>query len=159
MRFAGRTAKWAALARTQILTKAHSSVLDALGERGSGAGATQGGWAKAGLSMADSVVEQLAGTIRSRRHAAGDKSYTRQLLDAGPERCARKFGEEALETVIAALGTDKQALTSEAADVIYHLLVLLEARGVAWADVAAVLASRSGTSGLDEKAARSRTAS
>ena len=114
-------------------------MLDASGELRGGAGAAQGGWVKAGQSMADSVVEHLAETIRSRRHAVGDKSYTRQLLDAGTERCARKFGEEALETMIAALGTDKQALASEAADVIYHLLVLLEARGVAWADVATTL--------------------
>lgn len=104
--------------------------------------------------MADDVLEALAATIKARRAAAADKSYTRQLLDAGPERCARKLGEEAVETVIAALGDDPAALTAEAADLLYHLLVLLECRGVALADVLAVLAARGATSGLAEKAAR-----
>ena len=104
--------------------------------------------------MADTIVADLAETIRQRRVVSGDKSYTRQLLEAGPEHCARKFGEEAIETVIAALGTDSAALTSEAADVIYHLLVLLEVRGVAWADVEKLLQGRAGVSGLVEKAAR-----
>jgi phosphoribosyl-ATP pyrophosphohydrolase len=104
--------------------------------------------------MANDVMTRLAATITARRDAAGDTSYTRQLLDGGSEKCARKFGEEAIETVIAALGADTGALASEAADVIYHLLVLLEARGVRWGDVAAVLEARAGTSGLLEKAAR-----
>ena len=108
--------------------------------------------------MSDAVIAKLAETIRARRLAPGDASYTRQLLDAGTERCARKFGEEAIETVIAALGPDKKELTKEAADVIYHLLVLLEVRGVAWAEVASVLDARSGVSGLAEKAARSSVA-
>jgi phosphoribosyl-ATP pyrophosphohydrolase len=104
--------------------------------------------------MADDAIMRLAATIAARRGATGDSSYTRQLLDAGAEKCARKFGEEAIETVIAALGADPKALAGEAADVIYHLLVLLEARGVSWTDVAAVLEVRAGTSGLVEKAAR-----
>lgn len=104
--------------------------------------------------MADDVLQALAATIKDRRAAAADKSYTRQLLDAGPERCARKLGEEAVETVIAGIAQDPAALTAEAADLLYHLLVLLECRGVALADVLARLAERSGTSGLAEKAAR-----
>jgi phosphoribosyl-ATP pyrophosphohydrolase len=101
------------------------------------------------------VLANLAATIQNRRTAASDSSYTRQLLDAGAERCARKFGEEAIELVIAALDrSSKDALTSEAADVLYHLLVVLESRGVAWQDVVAKLESRSATSGLAEKAAR-----
>lgn len=102
------------------------------------------------------VLLQLAATIRTRREAPADTSYTRQLLDAGPARCAKKLGEEAVETVIAAVGESDQALTAEAADMLYHLLVLLESRGIALADVLAVLEKRTGTSGLQEKAERSR---
>lgn len=104
--------------------------------------------------MPSDTLERLQATIRERRLAASDRSYTRQLLDAGPARCAKKFGEEAVETVIAAVHQDDTALTAEAADVLYHLLVLLEVRNIALADVLAVLDARSGTSGLDEKAAR-----
>ena len=104
--------------------------------------------------MSDAVMSELAATIRARRQAPDGKSYTRQLLDAGPERCARKFGEEAIEAVIAGLGPDRQALVAEAADVIYHLLVLLEARGLSWTDVAVVLQERAAKSGLEEKATR-----
>ncbi len=100
------------------------------------------------------VLAQLAQIIRDRRQAAADKSYTRQLLDAGPQRCARKFGEEAIEAVIAALDEDQAALRSEAADVFYHLLVLLESKGVDYAAVMEELAGRMGLSGLEEKAAR-----
>jgi phosphoribosyl-ATP pyrophosphohydrolase len=96
----------------------------------------------------------LAATIAARRTAPADTSYTRTLLDAGPERCAKKFGEEAVELVIAALGTSKEAVTSEAADVLYHMLVLIESKGVAWAEVVSTLESRTGTSGLTEKASR-----
>ena len=107
--------------------------------------------------MADhDILARLAATIKARRSETADKSYTRQLLDAGPERCAKKFGEEAVEAVLAAVDADPAHLKAEAADVIYHLLVLLESRGVALADVLAVLDKRSGTSGLDEKAARPR---
>lgn len=104
--------------------------------------------------MTGGVLERLAATIRARRGESAGKSYTRQLLDAGPERCARKFGEEAVETIVAALGEDTNALTSEAADVLYHLLVLLESRGVELDDVLQQLEKRSGTSGIAEKAAR-----
>jgi len=106
--------------------------------------------------MGQDVLTQLAATIRERRHSDSARSYTRQLLDGGPERCARKLGEEAIETVIAGISQDGQALCREAADLLYHLLVLLEARDVKWDDVLAELARRSGVSGLDEKSARGR---
>ena len=104
--------------------------------------------------MDDGVLARLARTIHERRGHGADTSYTRQLLDAGPERCARKFGEEAVEAVIAGVGTDAQALKAEAADVLYHLLVLLEARGVLFADVLQTLEAREISSGLQEKAQR-----
>lgn len=106
--------------------------------------------------MADDLLSSLAETIAARKQAASDSSYTRQLLDGGPVKCARKFGEEAVETVIAALGEDDGALKQEAADLLYHLLVLLEARNIALDDVYNVLRARMGQSGLAEKAARSR---
>jgi phosphoribosyl-ATP pyrophosphohydrolase len=109
--------------------------------------------------MTDEVLQRLAAMIRSRRSESAANSYTRQLIDAGPERCAKKLGEEATETVIAALGSDTGALTREAADLVYHLLVLLECRQVAWDDVLAELQARMGTSGLAEKAARAQPAS
>jgi phosphoribosyl-ATP pyrophosphohydrolase len=108
--------------------------------------------------MSDDVLQRLAAVIRSRRAESAAGSYTKQLIDAGPERCAKKVGEEATETVIAALGTDARALTREAADLVYHLLVLLECRQVPWPDVLAELQSRMGTSGLLEKASRPRQA-
>ncbi len=104
--------------------------------------------------MTEDVLQRLATVIRSRREESASKSYTRELLDAGPERCARKLGEEATETVIAALGSDKTALAREAADLVYHLLVLLESRHTPWSDVLEELEQRMGTSGLAEKAAR-----
>jgi phosphoribosyl-ATP pyrophosphohydrolase len=105
-------------------------------------------------SMADDVLTGLAATIRSRRADSAEKSYTRQLLEGGPKSCAKKLGEEATETVIAALIEDDAALKNEAADLVYHLLVLLESRRIDVADVLAILAGRMGTSGLVEKAAR-----
>jgi phosphoribosyl-ATP pyrophosphohydrolase len=104
--------------------------------------------------MSNDVLSRLAATIKARRAETAEKSYTRQLLEAGPERCAKKLGEEAVETVIAGVSQGDDALRAEAADLIYHLLVLLEARGVAFDDVLAVLDSRTGQSGLAEKAAR-----
>ena len=104
--------------------------------------------------MSDDILHALAATIKARRVEAADRSYTRQLLDAGPQRCARKFGEEAIETVVAALGENDEALKGEVADLLYHLLVLLESRNVAFADVLQLLEQRQGTSGLTEKAAR-----
>ncbi len=104
--------------------------------------------------MNDDVLSRLAETIAQRRHQAADKSYTKTLLDSGPEGCAKKLGEEAAEVIIAGVGQDQAALKSEAADLLYHLLVLLESRDVAFAEVTAVLEKRMGVSGLDEKAGR-----
>ena len=106
--------------------------------------------------MGEDILVQLAVMIKARRSESSAKSYTRQLLDAGPEKCAKKFAEEAAEAVIAAVSQDETALTSEAADTLYHLLVLLECRGVSLRDVYAVLEKRMGTSGLEEKASRGR---
>ena len=109
--------------------------------------------------MSDDVLSRLAAIIAQRRAQSASTSYTRELIDAGPERCARKLGEEAVETVIAALSQDGRALTREAADLLYHLLVLLEVKRVPLRDVLAELQTRMGTSGLAEKAARAKTES
>ncbi|MEM8743035.1 MAG: phosphoribosyl-ATP diphosphatase [Pseudomonadota bacterium] len=100
------------------------------------------------------ILQRLAATIHERAAASADTSYTRKLLDGGAEKCAKKLAEEAAETVIAAVSQDEKALTAEAADLLYHLLVLLEARGVPFDAVLAELDRRTGTSGLEEKAAR-----
>ena len=104
--------------------------------------------------MADDVLQRLAAIIDARREESARASYTRQLLDAGPERCARKLGEEATETIIAALGSDRRALAREAADLIFHLLVLLASRRLPLTAVLDELEGRMGTSGLAERAAR-----
>jgi phosphoribosyl-ATP pyrophosphohydrolase len=109
-----------------------------------------------GSGGAGDVLERLAATIRARRSATADTSYTRQLLDGGVPKCAKKLGEEAVEVVIASLEEDDEALRGEAADLVYHLLVLLEARGIAIDAVLATLEQRMGVSGLDEKASRGR---
>lgn len=106
--------------------------------------------------MTDDVLKKLSQTIAARRAASGEKSYTRQLLDAGVEKCAKKLAEEAAETVIAAVSQDDGALRAEAADLLYHLLVLLEAREVPLDEVLRELEARMGQSGLQEKAARAR---
>jgi len=99
-------------------------------------------------------LDDLARTIAARAQANGEQSYTRTLLDKGPRGAARKFGEEALELVIAAVGQDEAAVRAEAADVLYHLLVVLEARGVPFDEVLAELERRTARSGLEEKASR-----
>ena len=96
----------------------------------------------------------LAATITARKSAAPETSWTAKLLSQGPEACARKFGEEATEAIIEAIKGDRAALTREAADVLYHLLVLLTACDLTLQDVEAELTRREGTSGLAEKAAR-----
>ena len=101
-------------------------------------------------------LHDLEQRVRDRAKASADVSYTRQLLDRGVDHCAKKLGEEAIETVLAAVEEDPKRLTAEAADLMYHLLVLLHARGVALADVEAVLAERTRQSGLAEKAGRKR---
>jgi len=100
-------------------------------------------------------LEKLAEVVAARVGGDPSSSYTAQLLAAGPARCAKKFGEEAVETIIAASQGDRAAIAAEAADALYHLIVLLQAAGVSTDEVAAVLANRSGTSGLQEKASRS----
>lgn len=103
-----------------------------------------------------STLDRLAALIKARRIATADTSYTRQLLDAGAEKCARKFGEEAIETVLAGVSENDRALTAEAADTLYHLLVLLECRSIPLADIYAELERRMGISGLEEKKSRGR---
>ncbi len=101
-----------------------------------------------------SALNRLAATVVSRKGADPDSSWTAKLFAKGPEKCAEKFGEEAIEAIIEAVKGDKARLTSEAADVIYHLLVMLAARDVTLADVEAELARREGVSGIAEKASR-----
>ena len=99
-------------------------------------------------------LERLAATIAVRKTADPDTSWTAKLLARGPEKCAEKFGEEAVEAIIEAVKGDRAKLTAEAADVLYHLLVMLAARDVTLEDVEAELARREGISGIVEKAAR-----
>jgi phosphoribosyl-ATP pyrophosphohydrolase len=106
--------------------------------------------------MADPALDRLFKIIASRRGGDVTKSYTAQLLNAGPAKCAKKFGEEAVEVVLAAVAKDKKSLTQESADVLYHLLVVWAACGVAPKDVYAALVAREKQSGLAEKAARKR---
>ena len=101
-----------------------------------------------------STLDRLAATIQARKGADPDSSWTAKLLSKGPEKCAEKFGEEAVEAIIAAVKNDRENLTAEAADVLYHLLVMLAARDVALQDVLAELERREGTSGIDEKTSR-----
>ena len=100
------------------------------------------------------TLEDLFASIEVRASADPEKSWTASLLAQGPEKCAEKFGEEAIEAIIEAVRDDKMRLTSEAADVLFHLLVMLKSRGVALGDVMDELARRQGQSGLSEKAAR-----
>ena len=100
------------------------------------------------------ALTRLAATIEARKTADPDSSWTAKLLAKGPEKCAEKFGEEAVEAIIEAVKGDKAKLTAEAADVLYHLLVMLAARDVTLAQVLAELDKRAGTSGIAEKAAR-----
>ncbi|WP_414897332.1 phosphoribosyl-ATP diphosphatase [Rhodovulum sp. YEN HP10] len=100
------------------------------------------------------ALARLAATVEARKGADPDTSWTAKLFSKGPEKCAEKFGEEAVEAIIEAVRGDRVRLTAEAADVVYHLLVMLAARDVSLADVAAELARREGVSGIAEKAAR-----
>ncbi|MEH6951917.1 phosphoribosyl-ATP diphosphatase [Nitrobacter sp. NHB1] len=102
------------------------------------------------------TIHDLAATIDARAASGGDASYTRKLLDKGPGHCAKKFGEEAVETVIAAIENDRHHLIAEGADLMFHFLVLLKARGVTFEDVEDALAQRTTMSGIEEKAARNR---
>jgi phosphoribosyl-ATP pyrophosphohydrolase len=104
--------------------------------------------------MSTFTLRDLEKRVHERARASADVSYTRKLIDKGVAHCAKKLGEEAIETVLAAIDEDRGRLAAEAADLIYHLLVVLEARGVTLAEVEAVLAERTRQSGLDEKASR-----
>ncbi|HEY4344052.1 MAG TPA: phosphoribosyl-ATP diphosphatase [Parvibaculum sp.] len=100
-------------------------------------------------------LDRLFKVIASRKGADASSSYSAKLMAGGPALCARKLGEEAIETVIAVLGPDKQAIVSESADLLYHWLVTLAALDIEPAAVYVELARREGRSGLDEKASRS----
>ena len=104
--------------------------------------------------MSDDTLLRLAATIEARKGADPETSWTAKLLSRGPKKAAQKFGEEAIEAVIEAARGDRDKLTAEAADVLYHLLVMLAARDVPLADVYAELERREGQSGIAEKAAR-----
>lgn len=106
--------------------------------------------------MSRFTIHDLAATIDARAASGGDTSYTRKLLDKGPDHCAKKLGEEAVETVIAAIENNRDHLIAESADLVFHLLVLLKSRGISLADVEDALAQRTQMSGLEEKAARKR---
>ncbi len=106
------------------------------------------------MSRFADIVARLEAVIASRQGADPASSYTAQLLAGGPPLAAKKFGEEAVEAVLAAVSGDKAAIAAESADVIYHWLVLLAATGVSLDEVAARLEAREGRSGLDEKASR-----
>lgn len=99
-------------------------------------------------------MDRLAATIEARKSVDPGSSWTAKLLAKGPEKCAEKFGEEAIEAIIEAIKGDRERLTSEAADVLYHLLVMLAAHDLSLADVEAELEKREGMSGIAEKAAR-----
>ncbi len=102
------------------------------------------------------TIHELAAIIDARAASTGEASYTKKLLDRGAEYCAKKLGEEAVETVIAAVGTDRDHLIAESADLVYHLLVLLKSRGIKLDEIEAALAQRTSMSGLEEKASRKR---
>ncbi|MBI3701398.1 MAG: phosphoribosyl-ATP diphosphatase [Afipia sp.] len=106
--------------------------------------------------MSRFTIQDLAATIDARAASGGEASYTRKLLDKGPDHVAKKLGEEAVEAVIAAVENNRANLIAESADVIFHLLVLLKSRGIKLSDVEDELAKRTQMSGLEEKAARKR---
>src|SRR6185312_10457420 len=100
------------------------------------------------------TLNDLEARVHERASTSADKSYTRKLLDKGVTHCAKKLGEEAVEVALAAVTEDRERLIAETADLLYHLFVVLEARGIKLAEVEAVLGERTAYSGLDEKAAR-----
>ena len=106
--------------------------------------------------MSRFTIADLEQRILDRAKASAEQSYTRKLLDKGVAHCAKKFGEEAVEAVIAAAGEGRDRVIAEAADVLYHLLVMLRARDVSLAEVEALLETRTKKSGLEEKASRPR---
>jgi len=106
--------------------------------------------------MSDFSIYDLERRIDARTAADPEVSYTRKLLDRGVAHCAKKLGEEAVELALAAVGESRERLTEEAADLVYHLLVVLKARDVRFSEVEAVLGARQAQSGLAEKASRKR---
>jgi phosphoribosyl-ATP pyrophosphohydrolase len=104
--------------------------------------------------MAEDFLTTLEATIRSRRDGDPTTSYTAKLFARGRAKIAQKVGEEAVETVIAALQDDREELVSEATDLMFHLMVLLADAGLSLDDIRAEMVRREGVSGIDEKAAR-----
>ena len=104
--------------------------------------------------MSTFTLNDLEARVHERAAATAEQSYTRKLLDKGIAHCAKKLGEEAVETALAAVAEDREHLIAETADLLYHLFVVLEARGIKLAEVEAALAARTARSGLDEKASR-----
>jgi phosphoribosyl-ATP pyrophosphohydrolase len=104
--------------------------------------------------MSAFTLTDLEAIVRSRAAADPSQSYTARLVASGIERCAKKLGEESVEAVIAAVANDRDGLVGEAADVLYHLLVVLHARGIGVAEIMSELERRTAQSGLAEKAAR-----
>src|SRR5256885_2283939 len=104
--------------------------------------------------MSTFTLHDLEARVHQRAAASAEESYTRKLIDKGVAHCAKKLGEEAVETALAAVSEDRERLIAETADLLYHLFVVLEARGVKLAEVEAALAARTAQSGLDEKASR-----
>jgi phosphoribosyl-ATP pyrophosphohydrolase len=107
--------------------------------------------------MSKFTLADLEKRIHERAKASATESYTRSLIDKGIAHCAKKLGEEAIETGLAAVQEDKTRLIAEAADLLYHLLVVLEVRGIALADVEAALEKRTAQTGHEEKASRPRS--
>ena len=101
-------------------------------------------------------LDELNNRVQQRASTSPEESYTARLLRDGADRCARKFGEEAVELIVSAVSRDREGVTGEAADVLYHLLVLLKAADIPLDEVMAELERRTGQSGLEEKAARTR---
>ena len=106
--------------------------------------------------MAKFTLADLEQRVSDRANAPAEQSYTRQLLNKGVAQCAKKFGEEAVEAVLAVVSEDRERVIAESADVLYHLLVLLHSRDVTLAEVEQLLESRTKKSGLEEKASRAR---
>src|ERR1700740_1665314 len=106
--------------------------------------------------MSRFTIHDLASIIDARAASGGEGSYTRKLLDKGAEHCAKKFGEEAVETVIAAVENKRDHLIAETGEQLFHFLVFLKSRGLKLEEVEAALAQRTAMSGLEEKAARKR---
>ena len=100
------------------------------------------------------TLRDLEKRVQERAEASAEESYTRKLIERGKAQCAKKLGEEAVEAAIAAVAEDRERVVAEAADVLYHLLVVLHVSGISLDEVEAELYTRTRQSGFDEKAAR-----